>query len=126
MPIVTVTSQGPKSLQFKDTVFNAIQDALAEVGVPNANKFHRFIELSPDDFRFGPDFPDARRPRGKDFLLIEIVWSTGRHVLHKKQMLEKLARSFEEAGMDPENMMVYFQETVWENWACAGGRLTYA
>ncbi|SEK17346.1 MULTISPECIES: tautomerase family protein [unclassified Variovorax] len=126
MPIVTVTAQGQKTPQFKDSIFNAIQKSMAEIGVPEANKFHRFIELSKEDFRFGAEFPDARRPRGDDFVLVEIVWSTGRHVLQKKKMLEKLAGLLESAGMDPEKMMVYFQETAWENWACAGGRLTYA
>jgi phenylpyruvate tautomerase PptA (4-oxalocrotonate tautomerase family) len=125
MPIVTVTAQGRKSPQFKDAIFDAIQVSLAEVGVPKANKFHRFVELSKEDFRFGVDFPDARRPRGEDFILVEIVWSTGRHVLQKKKMLDTLAGLLETAGMDPENVMVYFQETAWENWSCAGGRLTY-
>lgn len=27
------------------------------------------------------------------------------------------------AGLDPENVMVCFKETSWENWPFAGGRL---
>jgi phenylpyruvate tautomerase PptA (4-oxalocrotonate tautomerase family) len=126
MPIVTVTTSGKKPKAFKDSVFDAIQDALSEAGVPRTNKFHRFLELSPEDFRFDPAFPDARRARTGDFLLIEIVWSTGRTVLVKKQVLQKLAASLEASGFDAENVMVHFQETPWENWACAGGRLTHA
>lgn len=126
MPIVTVTARGQKSKDFKDCVFDAIQDALAQAEVPRTNKFHRFVELSPEDFRFDPTVPDARRPRTDDFLLIEIVWSTGRTVPVKKKVVEQLALSLTMSGLDPENVMVYFQETAWDNWACAGGRLTHA
>ncbi|MDB5848306.1 MAG: hypothetical protein JWP29_2058 [Rhodoferax sp.] len=126
MPIITVTAMGEKSKSFKDAVFDAIQDALAEVGVPKTNKFHRFLELAPEDFRFDATFPDARRARDADFILIEIVWSTGRTVPMKKKVLEKLASSLQASGLEPENAMVYFQETAWENWACAAGRLTHA
>ncbi len=126
MPIVTVTARGRKTAEFKDAVFDAIQEGLAQAGVPRTNRFHRFIEQAPEDFRFHAEFPDARRPRTDDFLLVEIVWSTGRAVPVKKQALEALARALEAAGFDPENVMVYFIETAWENWACAGGRLTHA
>lgn len=126
MPIVTVTTTGRKPRAFKDAVFDAIQDALAEIGVPRENRFHRFLELAPEDFRFGETFPEARRPRTEDFILIEIVWSVGRTVVAKKAALEKLAASLQAAGLDPENAMVCFSETAWENWACAGGRLGYA
>lgn len=126
MPIITVTARGTKSTSFKDAVFNALQDALFDAGVPRTNKFHRFVELPPEDFRFHDAFPDARHPRTDDFLLIEIVWSTGRSVPVKKKMLETLAHALRASGFDPENVMVYFVDTAWENWACAGGRLTHA
>lgn len=126
MPIISVTTTHGKSAQFKDAVFDALQTALSQVGVPRDNKFHRFIELAPEDFRFGSQFPDAQRPRDNDFLLIEVIWSTGRTVAMKRDLLKTLARSLETIGIHPENMMVYFQETAWENWACAGGRLTHA
>jgi phenylpyruvate tautomerase PptA (4-oxalocrotonate tautomerase family) len=29
------------------------------------------------------------------------------------------------AGLDPENVMVVFKETSWENWAFAGGRILH-
>jgi phenylpyruvate tautomerase PptA (4-oxalocrotonate tautomerase family) len=28
-------------------------------------------------------------------------------------------------GMNPENVMVVFKETTWENWAFGGGRLIH-
>ena len=35
--------------------------------------------------------------------------------------MDKLTRS----GFDPENVMVCFKETTWENWSFAGGRLVH-
>jgi len=29
-------------------------------------------------------------------------------------------------GLDPEQVMIVFVETAWENWAFAGGRLLHA
>jgi phenylpyruvate tautomerase PptA (4-oxalocrotonate tautomerase family) len=29
------------------------------------------------------------------------------------------------AGLDPENVMVVFVETTWENWSFGGGRLIH-
>ncbi|MBS0321771.1 MAG: tautomerase family protein, partial [Proteobacteria bacterium] len=29
-------------------------------------------------------------------------------------------------GLDPDNVMVVFKETQWENWAFAGGRILHA
>lgn len=125
MPIITVTTTCGKSKEFKDGVFDALQSALQQAGVPRDNKFHRFIELAPEDFRFGSQFPDAQQPRDDGFLLIEILWSTGRTVAMKRSLLQSLAESLQDTDIHPENVMVYFQETAWENWACAGGRLTH-
>jgi phenylpyruvate tautomerase PptA (4-oxalocrotonate tautomerase family) len=29
------------------------------------------------------------------------------------------------AGLDPENVMVVFKETSWENWSFSGGRILH-
>lgn len=126
MPIVTITARGQRPVAFKNAVFDAVQQALLQAGVPKANKFHRFLELAPEDFRFDSEFPDARNPRNDDFILIEILWSAGRSVLIKKNVLQTLVEHLQASGIDPENAMVAFQETAWENWACAGGRLNHA
>ena len=126
MPIVTITTRGKKPSAFKDALFDAVQEALLQAGVPKANKFHRFLELAPEDFRFDSQYPDARQPRNDNFVLIEILWSAGRSVLVKKKVLQTLVEQLEASGIDPENAMVAFQETGWESWACAGGRLTHA
>ena len=122
MPLVTITVQRPKSAEFKDSVLNAIQAALISIGVPEADRFHRVVELSKEDFRFDRSYPDVQRARTDDFILVEVVLSAGRSVKVKKAFLAHLVAGLRAAGHDPENLMVVFKETTWENWAFAGGR----
>jgi len=122
MPLVTLTVVRPRSVEFKDSVLKAVHDALVAIGVPETDRFHRVLELAPEDFRFDPSYPDVQGRRTEDFILIEIVLSAGRSVKVKRQFLDKLVEGLAAAGHDPENAMVLFKETTWENWAFAGGR----
>jgi hypothetical protein len=125
MPLVTLTVRKPKSSAFKSTMLNAVHAALISTGVPATDKFQRVIELEAEDFRFDPSYPDVKTERNEEFALIEILWSVGRSVKVKKQMLEELMGILARAGIDTENVMVCFKETSWENWAFAGGRLIH-
>ena len=122
MPLVTLTVRRPKTAAFKDAVLGAVHEALVSIGVPEADRFHRVLELSAEDFRFEPAYPDVAGSRTEDFVLIEILLSAGRSVKVKKQFLSRLMAGLEAAGHAPENAMVVFKETSWENWAFAGGR----
>ena len=126
MPLVTLTVRRPKSTTFKTTVLEAVHAALVSAGVPETDKFQRVIELDADDFRFDPRYPDLNTERNADFVLIEILWSIGRSVKIKKKLLAELMTSLSSAGLNPENVMVCFKETSWENWAFGGGRLIHA
>jgi phenylpyruvate tautomerase PptA (4-oxalocrotonate tautomerase family) len=125
MPLVTLTVRKPKSNAFKTTVLDAVHAALVSLGVPAADRFQRVIELEAEDFRFDSKYPDVGTERTEDFALIEILWSVGRSVKVKKKLLGELMGTLAQAGMDPENVMVCFKETAWENWAFAGGRLIH-
>jgi phenylpyruvate tautomerase PptA (4-oxalocrotonate tautomerase family) len=125
MPLVTLTVRKPKSSAFKAGVLDAVHASLIPAGVPAADKFHRVIELDAEDFRFDPLYPDLKSPRNDNFVLIEILWSVGRSVKIKKKLLEELMGALKKVGHDPENVMVVFKETTWENWAFAGGRLIH-
>ncbi|MBB6245969.1 tautomerase family protein [Rhodanobacter sp. A1T4] len=125
MPLVTVTVRKPKSSAFKSTVLDAVHSALVASGVPATDKFQRVIELESDDFRFDPTYPDLQSERNSDFVLIEILWSVGRSVKVKKKLLEQLMGTLSQAGLNPENVMVCFKETAWENWSFGGGRLIH-
>lgn len=125
MPLVTLTVRKPKSSQFKAKVLDAIHTALVTAGVPATDKFQRVLELEADDFRFDPGYPDLNTPRDDDFVLIEILWSVGRSVKIKKKLLGDMMSGLGGAGLNPENVMVCFKETAWENWAFGGGRLIH-
>jgi phenylpyruvate tautomerase PptA (4-oxalocrotonate tautomerase family) len=125
MPLVTLTVRKPKSAAFKANVLDAVHASLVNVGVPAADKFQRVIELDEANFRFDaryPDAPDARQPRSTDFILIEVLWSVGRSVKVKRQLLSHLMQRLADHGIDAEDVMVCFKETAWENWSFAGGR----
>ncbi|HUL40661.1 MAG TPA: tautomerase family protein [Burkholderiales bacterium] len=125
MPLVTLTVREPKSGAFKSGVLDAVHASLISAGVPATDKFQRVIELDCDDFRFDPQYPDLKSRRNDDFVLIEILWSVGRSVKVKKKLLEELTSSLSKQGLDPDNIMVVFKETTWENWSFAGGRLIH-
>ena len=126
MPLVTLTVRKPKSAAFKASVLDAVHAALIAVGVPETDRFQRVIELDADDFRFDVSFPDVASPRSEDFVLIEILWSVGRSVKVKRNLLATLMIDLQTAGLNPEHVMVCFKETAWENWSFAGGRLLHA
>ena len=125
MPLITLTVRKPKLAAFKSGVLDAVHAALVSSGVPATDKFQRVLELDAADFRFDPTYPDAARPRDENFVLIEVLWSVGRSVKVKKKFLEELMASLAKAGHEPDNVMVVFKETTWENWSFAGGRLIH-
>ena len=125
MPLVTLTVRKPKTPAFKASVLDAVHASLVSSGVPQADRFQRVFELDADDFRFDPGYPDLASSRSDDFVLIEILWSVGRSVKVKKQLLAELMGRLAQAGLDPENVMVAFKETTWENWSFGGGRLIH-
>jgi hypothetical protein len=125
MPLVTLTVRKPKTPEFKSAVFDAVHGALVSSGVPETDKFQRVLELDAGDFRFDPGYPDLASQRNDDFVLIEILWSVGRSVKVKKKLLGEMMDNLRGAGFDPENVMVCFKETSWENWSFGGGRLLH-
>ena len=126
MPLVTVTLQRARPREFKTAVLDTVHRALVAAGVPEADRFQRVLELDPDRFRFDARYPDVATSRTADFVLIEILWSVGRSVKVKRQLLQDLMARLQAADIDTEQVMVCFKETTWENWAFAGGRLVHA
>jgi phenylpyruvate tautomerase PptA (4-oxalocrotonate tautomerase family) len=127
MPLVTLTLRSGKSPEFKTAVLAAVHGALVASGVPPTDRFQRVLELDADNFRYDTGYPDLTRPRDADFVLIEVLFSVGRSVKVKKKILQDLMEGLSrEPGLDPENVMVCFKETAWENWAFGGGRLLHA
>ena len=126
MPLVTVTTRPGKSKAFKTAILSAVHNALVAAGVPEKDRFHRVLELGPDDFRYDGEYPDLTEPRTDNFVLIEILLSAGRSVKVKRKILADLVASIVESpGLRPDDIMVVFKETTWENWAFGGGRMIH-
>ncbi|TCS39335.1 tautomerase-like protein [Paucimonas lemoignei] len=125
MPLVTLTVQKPKSAQFKDTILSAVHAALVASGVPETDRFHRVIELEPENFRFNASYPDLTSPRNEDFVMIEIFLSVGRRFSVKRQIVQDIVGKLGAHGFEPERVMICFNETAWENWSLGGGRFCY-
>ena len=126
MPLVTLTVRRPKSGAFKSAALAAVHAALLASGVPEHDRFQRVLELDAEDFRFDAAYPDLSSPRNDDFILIEILFSTGRSVKVKRKIVaDILAGLARDPGADPEDVMVCFKETQWENWSFGGGRFIH-
>jgi phenylpyruvate tautomerase PptA (4-oxalocrotonate tautomerase family) len=126
MPIVTITVRKPKTSEFKNIVLDAVGAALVGAGASPNDRFQRVIELSPDDFRFDPTFPDLSRPRTDDFVLIELLLGIGRSVKVKKKIVADIIDTLSKRGFDGEHVMIVFQDVPWENWSPGGGRIPHA
>lgn len=126
MPLVTITVRQGRPDAFKTTVLDAVHNALVASGVPPADRFQRVLELDAASFRYDPSYPDLSSPRSDDFVLIEILWSVGRSVKVKRQLVKALMEGLGAAGLNPEHVMLAFKETQWENWSFGGGRMIHA
>lgn len=125
MPFATITSRKKRTPGEKHLISDAIQGALIAIGVPPTDRFHRFFEMEPEDFIYDATYPDVPSARTDAFILIQIVLSVGRSVKVKRQFLDTLMSNFKAINIDPNDVMVVFQETTWENWAFSGGRLIH-
>ena len=126
MPLVTLTVRSGKDAAFKSAVLGAVHKALVASGVPEADRFHRVLELSAEDFRYDAGYPDLARPRTEDFVLIEVLLSVGRSVKIKRKIAADLIDALRQSpGLDPDDVMLVFKETTWENWSFGGGRFIH-
>lgn len=126
MPLVTLTVRRTAAAKTKHAILDAVHDSLVSVGVPLADRFQRIIALEDDELRVDPTYPDLTQPRTKDFAMVEILWSVGRSVKVKRQWFEHFGAKLKASSIDPENVLVVFKETQWENWSFAGGRMPHA
>ncbi|MCS6989752.1 MAG: tautomerase family protein [Chloroherpetonaceae bacterium] len=127
MPLVTITLLQGRTAQEKRAIADAVHDALARSGVPEQDRFQRFIELAKDDFIYDLSYPNLAEPRSEKFIVVEILLSVGRSVKVKRELLKNIVANLEtRAALAPKDVMIVFKETQWENWAFANGEQIHA
>ncbi|MDR7142946.1 tautomerase family protein [Rhizobium sp. BE258] len=121
MPIFTVTMKSSRSAHEKDRLSVAIHAASIAAGYPENDFFQRFLALDPGDLRADPHYPDLPKPRTDQLLLIEVLLSTGTHISRKKKLVVDLVEKLAEAGVDANDIMVFFVETDRTSGSFGGG-----
>jgi phenylpyruvate tautomerase PptA (4-oxalocrotonate tautomerase family) len=122
MPLVTLTTTKGTPSAIIDGLLEAVHNSLVSVGVPQADKFHRVIQLEPGALRVDPVYPDLKTARSERFVLIEITLSVGRPLKLKRQIAEGVVAAAAKLGVSGEDVMIVLNETRWENWSFGGGR----
>jgi hypothetical protein len=121
MPIFTVTMKSSRSTHEKDRLSRAIHAASIAAGYPEDDFFQRFLALDPGDLRVDPHYPDLPKPRTDQLLLIEVLLSTGTQISRKKKLVVDLVEKLAEAGVDANDIMVFFVETDRTSGSFGGG-----
>ena len=122
MPLFTVTMKSNGSTSEKDRLSRAIHTASIAAGYPEDDLFQRFLLLAPSDFRVDQYYPALPKPRTNQMLMIEVMVSSGTDTNRKKDLVAVLVEKLGEAGIDPNDIMVFFLETDRTSGSFAGGR----
>ena len=122
MPLFTVTMKSNRSTNEIDRLSRAIHAASIAVGYPEDDLFQRFLSLGTCDFRIDPYYPALPKPRTDQMLMIEVLISSGTDANRKKSLVAVLVEKLGEAGVDPNDIMVFFLETDRASGSFGGGR----
>ena len=122
MPLFTVTMQSSRSADQKDRLSRAIHAASIAAGYPEDDLFQRFLSLGPGDLRVDLYYPALPKPRTDQMLMIEVLISSGTDIDRKKSLVVALVEKLGEAGVDPNDVMVFFLETDRASGSFGGGR----
>jgi hypothetical protein len=122
VPLFTVTMKSNRSTAEKDRLSRAIHAASIAAGYPEDDLFQRFLSLEPGDFRVDLYYPALPRPRTDQVLMIEVLVSSGTDTSRKKGLVTALVEKLGEAGIDPNDIMVFFLETDRASGSFGGGR----
>ena len=117
---VTMKFNGPTNE--KDRLSRAIHAASIAAGYPEDDLFQRFLSLGPSDFRVDLYYPALPRPRTDQMLMIEVLQSSGNDTSRKQGLVAALVEKLSEAGIDPNDIMVFFSETDRASGSFGGGR----
>ena len=122
MPLFTVTMKCDRSANEKDRLSRAIHAASVAAGYPEDDLFQRFLSLGPGDLRVDLYYPALPRPRTSQMLMIEVLVSSGTETSRKKALVAALVEKLGEAGIDSNDVMVFFLETDRGSGSFGGGQ----
>ena len=122
MPLFTVTMRSNRSTDEKDRLSEAIHAASCVAGYQEADLFQRFLSLGSSDLRFDLYYPALPKPRTDQMLMIEVLVSSGTEGDRKKGLVTALVEKLGEAGIDPNDIMVFFLETDRASGSFGGGQ----
>jgi hypothetical protein len=122
MPLFTVTMKSNRSADQKDSLSRAIHAASVVAGYAEDDLFQRFLSVEPGDFKVDLHYPALPKPRTNQMLLIEVLLSSGTDTDRKKGLVAALVEKLAEAGVDPNDIMVFFLETDRASGSFGGGR----
>jgi hypothetical protein len=122
MPLFTVTMKSNRSTNEKDRLSRAIHAASIAAGYPEDDLFQRFLSLGRSDFRVDLYYPALPGPRTNQMLMIEVLVSSGTDTSRKQSLVAALVEKLSEAGVDPNDIMVFFLETDRASGSFGGGR----
>src|SRR6202045_4588640 len=111
-----------RSAKEKECLSRAIHAASVIAGYPEDDLFQRFLSLDPSDLRVDPGYPALPKPRTDQMLMIEVLVSSGTDTERKRGLVAALVEKLGEAGIEPNDIMVFFLETDRASGSFGGGR----
>jgi hypothetical protein len=78
--------------------------------------------LGPSAFRVDLYYPALPKPRTDQMMMIEVLVSSGTDTDRKHGLVAALVEKLGEAGIDPNDIMVFFLETDRASGSFGGGR----
>jgi 4-oxalocrotonate tautomerase len=125
MPLVEIDLLEGRSEAERDAISDAVHEAMvAELDVPQRDRFQIVNERSPRHLRFDPDYLDI--DRGERFVLIRITLAVGRATDAKQAFYRRLAGLLaERIGMRTEDVAVVMVENAREDWSFGRGQANY-
>jgi len=127
MPLVRIDIDASTSREVRDTICNAVYDAMTSTaGVPAHDKFmvvseHRAGELVfPQEGYLGIKYTPG-------IVIIQITWNAGRTTDVKKAFYKKVAEDIQaKTRIRKEDVWINLVEVAPENWSFGNGEMQYA
>ncbi len=125
MPLVEIDVLEGRSEAELDAISDAVHEAMvAELDVPQRDRFQIVNERTPRHLRFHPDYLDI--DRDERFVLIRITLAVGRATDAKQAFYRRLAGLLaERIGMRTEDVAVVMVENAREDWSFGRGQANY-